>query len=56
MGELQIRGSDDGAWLPYAAAAWAAVFAAFHFVWATGWYVGLNGDPTAAFGKPFFLA
>lgn len=28
------------------AALWALVFAAFHFIWAGGWYIGL--DPVAA--------
>jgi hypothetical protein len=36
----------------YAAAVWAAVFAVFHVIWATGWYIGLD-EPSArvAFAK-----
>ena len=30
----------------YAAAVWALVFAVFHIIWATGWYVGLD-EPSA---------
>jgi hypothetical protein len=44
-------------WPAYAAALWALIFAVFHVIWATGWYVGL--DPEAAriaFAKtPFFI-
>ena len=44
-------------WVAYAAACWALVFAAFHIVWAAGWYIGL--DPVqaqAAFAIPWKLA
>ena len=34
-------------WWAYAAAAWAAIFAVFHVIWAAGWYVGL-ADPEGA--------
>jgi hypothetical protein len=44
-------------WVAYAAALWALIFAGFHVIWATGWYVGL--DPKVAriaFAKtPFFV-
>jgi hypothetical protein len=43
--------------IAYAAACWALVFAAFHIVWAAGWYIGL--DPVqaqAAFAVPWKLA
>lgn len=43
--------------MAYAAACWALVFAAFHIVWAAGWYIGL--DPVqarAAFTVPWKLA
>jgi hypothetical protein len=44
-------------WAAYSAALWALIFAIFHVIWATGWYVGL--DPEAArkaFAKtPFFV-
>ena len=41
----------------YAAALWSAVFAALHFIWAAGWYVGLPEEITRqAFAKPWFLA
>lgn len=43
------------AWVGYAAALWAFVFAAFHVVWATGWYVGLTGESATAFAKRWFL-
>jgi len=41
----------------YAAALWALIFAVFHVVWATGWYVGLNHEKARiAFAKtPFFV-
>jgi hypothetical protein len=42
----RIRTRSPRSWVPYAAAAWALIFAALHFVWALGWYVGL--DPEAA--------
>jgi len=41
----------------YAAAGWALVFALLHFVWAAGWYVGLDPVQTrAAFAVPWKLA
>jgi len=41
----------------YAAAAWAAVFAAFHVIWAGGWYIGLHEETARrAFANPAFLA
>lgn len=45
------------AWAAYAAALWALIFAAFHVIWATGWYVGLNSETArVAFAKtPFFV-
>lgn len=44
------------AWVGYAAALWALLFAGFHAVWATGWYVGLAETPAAtAFAKRWFL-
>ena len=41
----------------YAAAFWALIFAVFHLIWATGWYVGLNPETARiAFAKtPFFV-
>jgi hypothetical protein len=44
-------------WIAYAAATWASIFAAFHFMWAAGWYVGL--DPVqakAALAIPWMFA
>ena|SRR5262244_3897230 len=44
-------------WIAYGAACWALIFAAFHIVWAAGWYIGL--DPVkaqAAFAVPWKLA
>lgn len=44
-------------WAAYAAALWALVFAVFHVIWATGWYVGLDPEQARiAFAKtPFFI-
>jgi hypothetical protein len=33
-----------GAWVAYAAAAWAFVFALFHIAWAAGWYPLLDAE------------
>jgi Protein of unknown function (DUF3995) len=33
-----------GPWVAYAAALWAFVFAAFHIVWAAGWYPLLDAE------------
>jgi hypothetical protein len=44
-------------WVAYAAAVWALIFGVLHFVWAGGWYLGL--DPVAAqaaFAVPWKLA
>jgi hypothetical protein len=46
----------SGSWAGYGAALWALIFAAFHIVWATGWYIGLEGEPAStAFAKRWFL-
>jgi hypothetical protein len=38
----------------HAAAAWAAIFAAFHVIWALGWYPLLDGEMAhAAFAVPW---
>lgn len=43
-------------WIAYAAAVWASIFAAFHFVWAGGWYIGLDAvQAQAAFAVPWKL-
>jgi hypothetical protein len=44
-------------WAAYAAALWALIFAVFHVIWATGWYVGLDHvQARIAFAKtPFFI-
>ena len=43
-----------GAWVAYAAALWAAVFAAFHIIWAAGWYPLLNAEEARiAFAVPW---
>ena len=36
------RSSRRAAWLAYGAALWAFIFAVFHLIWASGWYVGLD--------------
>jgi hypothetical protein len=44
-------------WIAHAAATWALIFGVLHFVWAGGWYIGL--DPVAAkaaFAVPWKLA
>lgn len=44
-------------WIACSAALWALFFAAFHIIWAAGWYIGL--DPVqarAAFAVPWKLA
>jgi hypothetical protein len=56
---LTLAGTRDGGgvWTAYAAAAWAAIFAALHFVWAAGWYVGLDTEGArAAFAVPWKYA
>jgi hypothetical protein len=46
-----------GVWPAYAAASWAAIFAAVHFAWAAGWYVGLDTEGTrTAFAVPWKYA
>jgi hypothetical protein len=46
----------SGSWVGYAAALWALIFAAFHVIWATGWYVGLDAEQSrTAFAKRWFL-
>ncbi len=43
-------------WPAYAAALWALIFAVFHTIWATGWYVGLDQEQARiAFAKTPFL-
>lgn len=37
-------------WIACAAATWALIFAAFHFIWASGWYIGLADKEGAAAG------
>lgn len=45
------------AWVAYAAALWALVFAVFHVIWAFGWYVGLDQEEARlAFRNPLFFA
>ncbi len=53
----QVGATSRHYWIAYAAACWALIFAAFHIVWAAGWYIGL--DPVlaqAAFAVPWKLA
>ena len=43
-------------WAPYGAALWALSFSALHFLWAAGWYVGLNEESARrAFQQRWFL-
>jgi hypothetical protein len=49
--------SRHGVWVAYAAALWALIFAAFHLIWASGWYVGLNAqEARIAFARWWTLA
>jgi hypothetical protein len=48
--------TDRGSWTGYAAALWALIFAVLHFVWAMGWYVGLDQELSRkAFQQRWFL-
>lgn len=43
-----------GPWVAWAAALWASVFAAFHIIWAAGWYPLLDAPQArAAFATPW---
>ncbi len=43
-----------GPWVAYAAALWASLFAAFHIVWAAGWYPLLDAEQARiAFANPW---
>jgi hypothetical protein len=43
-----------GPWVAYAAALWASVFAAFHIIWAAGWYPLLDAAQSrVAFATPW---
>jgi hypothetical protein len=43
-------------WVAYGAALWALIFAVFHMIWATGWYIGLDHEQARkAFAKTPFL-
>jgi hypothetical protein len=43
--------------LAYAAALWAFIFAVFHLIWASGWYVGLDAEAArVAFARWWTLA
>jgi hypothetical protein len=47
-------GRQRSLWAAYAAATWASIFAAFHVVWAVGWYPLLNADEARiAFAVPW---
>ena len=51
MHDSQQRG---GTWVAYAAAFWASVFAAFHIIWASGWYPLLDAEQARiAFAIPW---
>ena len=55
--EGALNGRRPGAWVAYAAALWALIFATFHIIWACGWYIGLDQEEArTAFGKPLFFA
>lgn len=45
-----------GFWIEYGAALWAFAFAALHFVWAMGWYIGVDAESARkAFERRWFL-
>jgi hypothetical protein len=49
-------GRSKGAWAGYGAALWALIFAVFHIIWATGWYIGLDSEQARiAFAQTPFL-
>ena len=51
LGPLRRR---DSPWVAYGAAIWALIFAAFHIVWAAGWYPLLNAEQARiAFAVPW---
>lgn len=54
---VKSKGRCVNSWTAYAAALWALIFAGFHVIWATGWYVGLDVEQAQiAFSKtPFFV-
>lgn len=44
----------DSPWVAYGAAIWASIFAAFHIIWAAGWYPLLNAEEArVAFAVPW---
>jgi ubiquinone/menaquinone biosynthesis C-methylase UbiE len=48
--------SSRTSWAAYGAALWALIFAVFHFIWAAGWYIGLDAEQARiAFAKTPFL-
>jgi hypothetical protein len=48
--------SSIASWAGYGAATWALIFAIFHLIWATGWYIGLDTEQARiAFAKTPFL-
>lgn len=54
--DVGSRTRTRGAWAAYGAAAWALTFSTFHFMWAAGWYVGLDhGSAQEAFQRRWFL-
>jgi hypothetical protein len=53
---MSDRDHFSGSWAGYGAALWALIFAAFHIVWATGWYIGLEEEPASTnFAKRWVL-
>jgi hypothetical protein len=53
---VTLNSRPRGSWAAYAAALWSLIFAVFHIVWATGWYVGLNPETArVAFAKTAFF-
>lgn len=57
MGSYLAQSKSGHYWVAGAAAGWALVFAVFHVVWASGWYIGLDAvQARVAFAKPWFLA
>jgi Protein of unknown function (DUF3995) len=52
----EMRWKIPESWAAYGAAVWALSFSVLHFLWAAGWYVGLNEESARkAFQQRWFL-
>ena len=56
MHPLTDRDDSVVSWTGYGAALWSLIFAIMHFIWATGWYVGIEpGPPRGEWQEKWFL-